>query len=67
METLYQGDLHPLPDVPKSDMPWLGIEPGPPQWEASTLAKSYSKSLLIAIRIIYIRVRDIAPPSACVT
>ncbi len=25
-----------------------GIEPGPPRWEASTLEKSHSKSLLIA-------------------
>jgi hypothetical protein len=28
---------------------WPGIEPGPPRWEASALAKSYSNSLLIAI------------------
>ncbi len=35
-----------------------GIKPGPPPWEASTLAKSYSKSVLIAIRNIYIWARD---------
>jgi hypothetical protein len=30
-----------------------GIEPGPPRWEVSTLAKSYSKSELIAIPNTY--------------
>ncbi len=35
-----------------------GIEPGPPRWEASTLEKSHSNSLLLAIRNIYIRARD---------
>jgi hypothetical protein len=29
-----------------------GIEPGPPVWKASTLEKSHSNSLLIAIRNI---------------
>ncbi len=31
-----------------------GIEPGPPRWEASTLEKSHSNSLLTVIRNIYI-------------
>jgi hypothetical protein len=31
-----------------------GIKPGPPWWEASTLAKSYSNSALIGIRNTYI-------------
>ncbi len=34
-------------------MSWPGIEPGPPRWEESTLAKSYSNSVLIAIQNIY--------------
>ncbi len=34
-----------------TDMPWPGIKPGTPRW-ASTLAKSYSNSLLIAVRNI---------------
>ncbi len=38
---------------------WPGIEPGPPRWEASTLAKSYSKSILIAIRNTYMSPRPI--------
>jgi hypothetical protein len=41
--------------VPKADTSWSGMEPRPRKWEASTLAKSYSNSLLIA------------PPSECVT
>ncbi len=36
-------------------------------WEVRTLEKSYLKSLLIALRIIYIRALDMAPPSVCVT
>jgi hypothetical protein len=36
--------------------PW--IEPGPPWWEASNLAKSYPKSVLIFILNIYIWARD---------
>ncbi len=35
-----------------------GIEPGPPRWEASAPAKSYSNSILIAIRNIIIWARD---------
>ncbi len=42
-------------------MSWRGIEPRPPRWKASTLVKSYSKSILIAIRNIYIWARDMAP------
>ncbi len=34
------------------------VKPGPPRWGASTLAKSYSNSVLIAIRNIYIWARD---------
>ncbi len=41
-----------------------GIESGPPLWEAITLEKSHSNSLLIAIRNIYIWACDMAPPSA---
>jgi hypothetical protein len=36
-----------------------GIEPVPPRWEASTLAKSYLISVLIAILNIYICACDI--------
>jgi hypothetical protein len=36
-----------------------GIEPRPPPWEASILAKSYSNSVVIAIQNFYILARDI--------
>ncbi len=39
MEWLDQGHLHPPPE---SDTSRPGIEPGPPWWEVSTLANSYS-------------------------
>jgi hypothetical protein len=38
-------------------MSWPGIEPA--SWEASTLAMSYSNSLIIAIRNIYMISRQI--------
>ncbi len=41
MERLDQGHIHP-----ETDMSQLEIEPRPPWWEASTLAKSYSSSVL---------------------
>jgi hypothetical protein len=47
---------------PEYDMSRLGIEPGPTRWEESTLAKSYSNSLLIVIRNIYIWACNMAPP-----
>ncbi len=50
---------------PETDMFRPGIEPRPMRWEASTLAKSYSNSYLIAIRNIYIWASDMATPSAC--
>jgi hypothetical protein len=40
------------------------IEPGPPAWEASTLDKSHSDSLLLAIRNFNILARD---STTCVT
>jgi hypothetical protein len=40
------------PIGPETDKSQAGIEPGPPQWEASTLAKTNSE--LVAIRTIYI-------------
>ncbi len=43
---------------PRTDMSRPGIKPGPPRWEASTLEKSHSKSLLIAIRNSYIWARN---------
>ncbi len=43
---------------PETEMSRPGIEHGSPRWEASTLAKRYSKSVLIAIRNIYIWSRD---------
>ncbi len=46
-----QGHLHPKPEV-------LGIEPGPTRWEASTLEKSHSNSLLTDNWNIYICARD---------
>ncbi len=49
MERLGQGYLHSLVEQLETDMPRPGIKPG---WEASTLAKSYLNSLLIAIRNI---------------
>ncbi len=39
---------------PETDISWSVIEPGPLGWEASSLAKSYSNNVLIAIRNIYI-------------
>jgi hypothetical protein len=35
-----------------------GIEPRPPAWEASTLEKNQSNSLLMIIRNFYIRARE---------
>jgi hypothetical protein len=52
-ERLDQGHLHPLLEQAETDISRPGIEQGPPRWEASTLAKSYSNSQLTAIRIIY--------------
>jgi hypothetical protein len=49
IERLDQGHLHPLIEKPETDMSRPGIERWPPQREASTIAKSYSNSLLIAI------------------
>jgi hypothetical protein len=40
----------------------LGIKPGLPQWEASTLEKSHSNSLLTAIWNIHISAHEMAPP-----
>jgi hypothetical protein len=42
---------------PETDMSQPGIEPGPLRWKASTLAKNYSNSVLIAIWNIQIRAR----------
>ncbi len=47
-----------LPWGPRTDMSRLGIEPGPPRWEASTLEKSHSNSLLRTIRNLYIWAGD---------
>jgi hypothetical protein len=62
MKRLDQGHLHPKLEVP-------GLIPGRESnlglyvcWEASTLEKSHSNSLLIAIRNIYILDHDMAPP-----
>jgi hypothetical protein len=41
---LWRGHLHPKLET---DIPRPGIEPGPPQWEASTPEKSHPNSLLI--------------------
>ncbi len=47
MERLDQGGhIHPLLEHPETNMSWPGIEPGSPASQASTLAKSYSNSLL---------------------
>ncbi len=51
--------------VPKTDMSWPGIEPGPQQWEASTLVKSYSNSLLTAIQNIYMSSEHGSPQCIC--
>jgi hypothetical protein len=42
MKKLDQGPLHTK--GPETDMSRTGIEPGPRQWEASTLENSYSTS-----------------------
>jgi hypothetical protein len=38
---------------PETDMSWLGTESRPLLWEATTLATSYSNTMLIAMRNIY--------------
>ncbi len=48
-------------------MPLLGIEPGPPQREASTFAKSYSNSVILAIRTITYEPAVWPPPMHLVT
>ncbi len=66
MERLDQGDSI-VNWRSETDMSRLGIKPGPLQWEASTQAKGYSNSVLIAIpeHLLYILARDTAPSSAC--
>ncbi len=56
MERLDQGHLHPLLEQSKKDMSRHRS-----RWEVSTLAKSYSNSVLIAIR----NTRDMTPPLQC--
>ncbi len=60
MDRFDQGHLHPKLEVltPETDMSRPGTKSGPPWWEASTLAKSYSDSVLIANRNINISPRD---------
>jgi hypothetical protein len=53
MERLDQGHLYPLLEVPRLTCPGTEIDPGPPRWQANTLAKSHSNSVLIAIQNIY--------------
>jgi hypothetical protein len=48
VERLDQGHLHPH----QTYMSRPGIEPGPPGWEASFLAKSYSNSILMILLIL---------------
>jgi hypothetical protein len=60
MTRLDQGNLHNKLEVPpRTDMSRPGIDPGSPLWEASTLEKSHSGSLLIEIRSIYISARPV--------
>jgi hypothetical protein len=54
MERLDQGHLHPKLKISRLTCLGQELNPDPPQWEASTLAKSYSNSILIAIQNIYI-------------
>jgi hypothetical protein len=54
MERLDQGHLCPILVVPRQTCLGRESSPASGQWEASTLAKSYSNSGLIAIRNIYI-------------
>jgi hypothetical protein len=44
--------------APETEMSRPEIEPWPPRWEASTLAKIYSKSQLVVIRYIYMSLRQ---------
>jgi hypothetical protein len=45
---LDQGILHPKLEVPRlTCLSRPGIQPGPPRWEAITLAKSYSNSVIV--------------------
>jgi hypothetical protein len=54
---LAPGHLHPLLDDPRLTCPGRESSLGPPRWEASTLAQSYSNSLLLPIRNIYMSLR----------
>ncbi len=54
MKRLDQGHLHPKLEVPGLTCTGQESNPGPLQWEGSTLEKSHSNILLIAIRNIYI-------------
>ncbi len=59
MERLYQGHLHPKHEVPR--MTCFGGESNLGPRGGSTLAKSYSNSVLTAIRNIYKLARDNMP------
>jgi hypothetical protein len=52
-----QGRLHPKLKIPRL----TGIEPGLPRWEARTLEKSHSNSLLMAIEHLHMRLRHGSP------
>ncbi len=56
IERLDQSHLYPNLEV--AGLGQLGIEPGPPAWETSTLEKSHPDSLLIAFRNIYMSPRQ---------
>ncbi len=51
--------------APETDMSRQRMEPGPPQWEASTLAKSYSNSLLITIKEHIHEITHACPQCMC--
>ncbi len=67
MERLDQGHLHPKLEVPGLRCPDRESNLETPRSEASTLEKSDSNSLLIAILNICKWAHDMALPSACVT
>ncbi len=58
VDFLWFGETTVISIQSKTDMPRPGSESGPPRCEASTLAKSYSNSVFMVIRNIYILTRD---------
>jgi hypothetical protein len=66
MEGLDQGHLNPKLEVLRLTFLVRESNPGLRKWEASTLAKNYPNSVLIAIQNIYTLARDKNEKIQCV-